>query len=243
MLNSVRSYYGTKQVLNNIEMDFKKNSITAIIGPSGCGKSTLLLALNRMLEEYQGRNEGEILFKGKNLFTYPKEEIRKQIGMVFQKPTPFPLSIYKNLTYAPLYYGIRDKKKLKEIVENNLKKAGLYEEVKNNLNDSALKLSGGQQQRLCIARALTVEPEVLLLDEPCSALDVKNTINIEQMLLELAKEYTIIIVTHNLAQAKRIADYTAFLLDGQLIEYDQTTKIFSDPKDARTKAYIEGIYG
>ncbi|NLG87019.1 MAG: phosphate ABC transporter ATP-binding protein [Firmicutes bacterium] len=242
-LISLKAYYGNKQVLHGIDMVIRKNAITAVIGPSGCGKSTLLLTLNRMLEECGGRAEGEIIFDGKDFFAYPKEEVRKRIGIVFQKPTPFPLSIYRNLTYAPIYYGVRDKKRLKQIVESKLKVAGLYEEVQSDLHQSALQLSGGQQQRLCIARALTVEPEILLLDEPCSALDIKNTANIEQMLLRLARDYTIVIVTHNLAQAKRISDYTAFLLDGELVEYDETAKIFSRPEDQRTREYIEGIYG
>lgn len=242
-LKFFNAFYGDKKILNNINMDIKKNKITAIIGPSGCGKSTFLLALNRMLEENGGRTQGKMLFDSKEIHSISKEEVRKRIGLVFQKPTPFPFSIYKNLTYAPMFYGIRDKKRLNEIVQDNLKLSGLYEEVKDDLNMSALKLSGGQQQRLCIARALTVEPEVLLLDEPCSALDVVNTANIEKMLLNLAKDYTIVIVTHNLYQAKRISDYTAFILDGELIEYDETSKIFSSPQDNRTKEYIEGIYG
>lgn len=242
-LNNLKAYYGDREILHGITMSFKKNTITAIIGPSGCGKSTLLLGLNRMIGEYGGRTEGQILFKGQDLFSYPKEQIRRLIGIVFQKPSPFPLSIYQNLTYAPIYYGIKDKGKLSDIVETKLRVISLYEEVKHNLHASALKLSGGQQQRLCIARALTVEPEVLLLDEPCSALDIRNTANIEQLLQKLAQDYTIIIVTHNLAQAKRISHYTAFLLDGQLIEYDTTEKIFTDSNDPRTKEYIEGIYG
>lgn len=242
-LKSLDAYYGNKKILNNINMKIKKNKITAIIGPSGCGKSTLLSALNRMLDENGGHTKGEIIFDGKDIHSYPKEDVRKRIGIVFQKPAPFPMSIYKNLTYAPMYYGTRDRKKLDEIVESKLKVSGLFEEVKKDFNMSALKLSGGQQQRLCIARALTVEPEVLMLDEPCSALDVKNTANIEEMLLKLSENYTIIIVTHNLSQAKRISDYTAFILDGELIEYDETKKIFANPKDKRTKEYIEGIYG
>ncbi|WIV12215.1 phosphate ABC transporter ATP-binding protein [Proteiniborus sp. MB09-C3] len=242
-LASLEAYYGNKRILNNINMKIKRNKITAIIGPSGCGKSTLLAALNRMLEENGGGIQGEIIFDGKNILSYPKEDVRKRIGIVFQKPAPFPMSIYKNLIYAPMYYGIRDRKKLDEMVESKLKVSGLLEEVKNDLNMSALKLSGGQQQRLCIARALTVEPEVLLLDEPCSALDVKNTANIEEMLLKLSENYTIIIVTHNLQQAKRISDYTAFILDGELVEYDETEKIFNAPEDKRTREYIEGIYG
>lgn len=199
--------YGEKKVLDNLSMNIEKNKITALIGPSGCGKSTLLSTLNLMIEDNGGSFQGEILFKDKDIRSYKKDDIRRMIGMVFQKPTPFPFSIYKNLTYAPIYYGIKDKNQLNNIVESTLKKAGLYEEVKNDLNMKATKLSGGQQQRLCIARALTVEPEVLLLDEPCSALDAKNTAKIEQTLLQFSKDYTIIIVTHNLDQAERIADH------------------------------------
>jgi len=235
--------YGDKLVIKDLSMDIKKNKITAVIGPSGCGKSTLLTTINLLLEENGGQFTGQILFNGKDILSYEKKDVRRMIGMVFQKPTPFPFSVYKNLTYAPKYYGIRDKKKLKDIVENTLKRVGLYEELKDELNRSATKLSGGQQQRLCIGRALTVEPEILLLDEPCSALDIKNTANIERLLKELSKDYTIVIVTHNLSQAKRISDYTAFILDGKLIEYDETKKIFSNPKDRRTKEYVEGIFG
>ena len=242
-INNISVSYGDNKVLKDFSMGIKKNGITAIIGPSGCGKSTLLTSLNLMLEENGGSFTGEILFKDKNILSYPKNDIRRMIGMVFQKPTPFPISIYKNLTYAPVFYGIKDKEKLDEIVKNTLIKTGLYDEVRGNLNVLATKLSGGQQQRLCIARALTVEPDVLLLDEPCSALDIKNTANIEEMLLELSKEYTIVIVTHNLSQAKRISDYTAFILDGQLVEYDETEKLFTSPSDIRTKQYIEGVYG
>lgn len=242
-LRSSYAYYGDKKIINDINMKIEKNKITAIIGPSGCGKSTFLLSLNRMLEESGGRAAGNILFNGKDIYSMPKEEIRKRIGIVFQKPAPFPFSIYKNLTYAPIFYGIRDKSRLREIALDKLKISGLYDEVKDELGMSALKLSGGQQQRLCIARALTVEPEVLLLDEPCSALDVKNTANIEKMLINLAGDYTIVIVTHNLYQAKRISDYTAFMLDGELVEYDETVRMFSSPQDRRTREYIEGIYG
>lgn len=242
-LNQVNAYYGSKQILKNISLDIKEKSITAIVGPSGCGKSTLLLTLNRMLQEHKGKTEGELLFKGRCLYSYPIEEIRKNIGIVFQAASPFPLSIYKNLTYAPLYHGVKDKAKLKEIAINKLQATGLYEEVKDQLKESALKLSGGQQQRLCIARTLTVEPEVLLLDEPCSALDIKNTAIIEELLVELAKKYTILIVTHNLAQAKRIAGYTAFLLDGELVEYGPTASLFSQPKHGETENYLAGAYG
>ncbi|WP_353097237.1 phosphate ABC transporter ATP-binding protein [Tissierella praeacuta] len=242
-VNGLNVSYDNKLILRNLSMNFAKNKITAIIGPSGCGKSTFLMALNLMLEEQGGKYTGEIIFKDKNIKEYKKDSIRKMIGMVFQKPTPFPLSIYKNMVYAPIYYGIKDKKELQNIVEYNLKRVGLFEEINNELNLSAMKLSGGQQQRLSIARALTVNPEVLLLDEPCSALDIKNTAIIEEMLLKLSKEYTIIIVTHNLSQARRISDYTAFILNGELVEYGDTKEVFSNPKDNRTREYLEGIYG
>lgn len=242
-LANLSAYYGNKKVLNNINMRIAKNKITAIIGPSGCGKSTLLAVLNRMLEENGGTTEGKVFFDENDILNYPKDELRKRIGIVFQKPSPFPMSIYKNLTYAPLYYGVRDKKILNKIVDDKLKISGLYQEVKDDLKMSALKLSGGQQQRLCIARALTVEPDILLMDEPCSALDVKNTANIEDMLVNLLDNYTIVIVTHNLSQAKRISDYTAFILDGEIVEYGETNEVFNNPKDKRTKEYIEGIYG
>lgn len=242
-VNNLNVSYDDKQVLKNLSMPFIKNKITSIIGPSGCGKSTFLTTINLMLEEHGGKHTGEILYKDKDIESYNKESIRKMIGMVFQKPTPFPLSIYKNMIYAPVYYGIKDKKELKDIVEYNLKRVGLFDEIDNELNMSALKLSGGQQQRLSIARSLTVEPEVLLLDEPCSSLDIKNIAIIEEMLLKFSEKYTIIIVTHNLSQAKRISDYTAFILDGELVEYGPTDELFSNPKDKRTKEYLEGIYG
>lgn len=242
-INNLNVSYGSKQVIKNLSMNIEKNKITAVIGPSGCGKSTLLTTLNLMIAENGGSFTGEILFKGKDILSYEIDYLRRMIGIVFQKPTPFPFSIYKNLTYAPKYYGIKDKNRLNEIVENILKRVGLYDEINKDLNMLATKLSGGQQQRLCIGRALTVEPEILLLDEPCSALDRKNTANIEEMLLELSKDYTIVIVTHNLSQAKRISDYTAFILDGELIEYDTTENVFNNPKDDRTREYIKGIYG
>lgn len=242
-INNLNVSYGSKQVIKNLSMNIEKNKITAVIGPSGCGKSTLLTTLNLMIAENGGSFTGEILFKGKDILSYEIAYLRRMIGIVFQKPTPFPFSIYKNLTYAPKYYGIKDKNRLNEIVENTLKRVGLYDEINKDLNMLATKLSGGQQQRLCIGRALTVEPEILLLDEPCSALDRKNTANIEEMLLELSKDYTIVVVTHNLSQAKRISDYTAFILDGELIEYDTTENVFNNPKDDRTREYIKGIYG
>lgn len=242
-VNNLNASYGKKAILKDLSMTFKRNKITAIIGPSGCGKSTFLTAINLMLEEHGGKYTGEIIFKGKDIRSYNKDSIRRMIGMVFQKPTPFPLSIYKNMTYAPIYYGEKDKKELNNIVIHYLKRVGLYDEINNELTMSAMKLSGGQQQRLSIARALTVEPEVLLLDEPCSALDIKNTAIIEDMLLRFSKDYTIIIVTHNLSQAKRISDYIAFILDGELVEYGETEDVFSNPKDNRTKEYLDGIYG
>ena len=236
--------YDDKKILKNINMYIDRNKITAIIGPSGCGKSTFLKSLNMMITEEKGaKTFGDIFFEGKNIKDFEVENLRKNIGLVFQTPTPFPFSIYKNMTYAPIYYGIKNKNQLDNLVKEKLKLAGLYDEIKDEINKSAFSLSGGQQQRLCIARELTVEPEVLLLDEPCSALDIQNTIKIEEMLKNLSKNYTIIIVTHNLAQAKRIADKTAFFFDGELVEYEDTEKIFSNPRDEKTKKYINGIFG
>ncbi|MCX7885062.1 MAG: phosphate ABC transporter ATP-binding protein [Caloramator sp.] len=236
--------YGKKDVLKNIFLDIKEKSTIAIIGPSGCGKSTLLKTLNGLIYDEEDSNvKGSIYFKGQDVKEIMDYELRKRVVMVFQNPTPFPFSIYKNMIYAPKYFGIKNKDELMKIVEDKLKICGLYDEVKDNLNMNALKLSGGQQQRLCIARALTVEPEVLLLDEPCSSLDFINIEKIEEMIKNLSKDYTIIIVTHNLSQAKRISDYTAFLLDGEIIEFSDTNSFFNSPKDDRTKIYIEGIYG
>lgn len=238
-LNKVSVSYGKHSVLKQINLDFPANEITAIIGPSGCGKSTLLKTLNRMMEEEgNGLVQGEILFQGKSIYQFSKEAIRQKIGIVFQNPTPFPFSIYKNMIYALNYHGI-NKSRQAEIVEEKLKLVGLYDEVKGDLHKSALKLSGGQQQRLCLARTLTVEPQVILLDEPCSALDPKATAKIEEALINLTGTYTIIVVTHNLAQAKRIADKTAFILDGQLIEYGNTEELLTNPQRPETKAYLE----
>lgn len=232
------------QVLKDINLDIEKNKITAVIGPSGCGKSTLLKSLNLLVnEEPNFSGQGEIYLADQNLKELAKEEVREKIGMVFQQPTAFPFSIYKNLTYAPSYYGVSDRTELEKIVVEKLKMAGLYEEVRDKLQLSAVKLSGGQQQRLCIARALTVEPDLILLDEPCSSLDLKNIANIEEMLKKISAEYTILIVTHNLAQAERIADQTAFILNGELVEYGETEKIFNRPEDQRTKEYVAGLYG
>lgn len=233
-----------KKILNNIDMEIRTNKITAIIGPSGCGKTTFLKSLNRLIEENQEvKIEGKILFQDRDITDINIDEFRKKVGLVFQNPTPFPFSIYKNMVYAPIYYGEKNKKRLESIVREKLEDAGLYDEVKDDLKKSALKLSGGQQQRLCIARALTVDPQILLLDEPCSALDIQNSAKIEKLLKKLSEKYTIVIVTHNLFQAKRIADYTAFFLDGELVEYDESKKIFENPKDERTKEYIKGIFG
>ena len=239
-------YYGDHKALNGINMDIEKNSITAFIGPSGCGKSTFLRTLNRMNDLIPNvKIEGEVIYEGKNI--YDKNEdiynLRKEVGMVFQKPNPFPMSIYDNVAYGPRTHGIHNKEKLDQIVEESLKKAAIYDEVKDNLKKSALSLSGGQQQRLCIARALAVKPKVLLMDEPTSALDPISTGKIEELALELKKDYTIVIVTHNMQQALRISDKTAFFLLGDLIEYDDTQKIFSMPKNKKTEDYITGRFG
>ena len=239
-------YYGDHKALNGISMDIEKNSITAFIGPSGCGKSTFLRTVNRMNDLIPNvKIEGEVIYDGKNI--YDKNEdiynLRKEVGMVFQKPNPFPMSIYDNVAYGPRTHGIHNKEKLDQIVVESLKKAAIYDEVKDNLKKSALSLSGGQQQRLCIARALAVKPKVLLMDEPTSALDPISTGKIEELALELKKDYTIVIVTHNMQQALRISDKTAFFLLGDLIEYDDTQKIFSMPKNKKTEDYITGRFG
>lgn len=237
-------YYGEKEVLKNINISVRKNKIISIIGPSGCGKSTFLKTINHLVnDEEDSKVKGDIFFKGKNIIDMDKEKLRKEIGIVFQTPSPFPFSIYKNMTYAPIYYGMKNRNELDKLVRKKLEEVGLFDEVKNDIKKSALKLSGGQQQRLCIARSLSVQPEILLLDEPCSALDIQNTMKIEELLLKLVDKYTIIIVTHNLFQAKRISDYTGFFLDGELIEFNTTEEIFNNPKDERTKKYISGIFG
>ena len=235
--------YEKKYVLEGVNTAIRKNRITAIIGPSGCGKSTMLKAMNRMLElQSDAKIRGSIHLNGQDIQTIPADELRRRIGMVFQTPTPFPMSVYKNMTYAPLYYGIHGKQKLEQIVQEKLEVTGLWEEVKDELNKNALKLSGGQQQRLCIARALTADPEILLLDEPCSALDVKSTQIIEELLLKLKERYTIVIVTHNLFQARRIADDCIFMLNGQLWEQNTTDELFNNPQKQETKDYLQGVY-
>ena len=226
------------------KMEIFPHSITAIIGPSGCGKSTLLRCMNGLLKEESGAAvSGNILLKGQDIVKMEPEEVRRRVGLVFQTPSPFPFSIYKNMTYAPRYYGIRKKEQLEEIVREKLMMAGLYEEVKGELSKSALKLSGGQKQRLCIARALTAEPEVLLLDEPCSALDVKASAVIEETLLGLKERYTIVIVTHNIAQARRIADDAAFFSEGRLVEYGKAETLFTAPEKEETRSFLTGVCG
>jgi len=239
-------FYGSFQALKNINLEIIKNEVTALIGPSGCGKSTFLRTLNRMNDLIPGvRIEGTILFDGIDIYKqeFDVVELRKRVGMVFQSPNPFPKSVYENVAYAPKIHGLKDKRKLDEIVEKSLRGAALWDEVKDRLYKPATGLSGGQQQRLCIARALAIEPEVLLMDEPTSALDPISTMRIEELIQELKKNYTIVIVTHNMQQAARISDKTAFFLNGELIEMDKTEIIFTKPRDQRTEDYITGRFG
>jgi phosphate transport system ATP-binding protein len=239
-------WYGKNQALKNIDLQIERNKVTAIIGPSGCGKSTFIKTLNRMIENIPiVKTEGEIIYDGKDIFnkSVRVEELRTKVGMVFQKPNPFPKSIYENVVYGPKIHGIKDKGLLMEITESSLKGAALWEEVKDRLNDNAYGLSGGQQQRLCIARALAVQPEIILMDEPTSALDPIATYKIEELIDELKKDYTIVIVTHSMQQAARISDKTAFFLMGELIEFDNTKKVFSNPRDKRTEDYVTGRFG
>lgn len=238
-------FYGNVHALKNINLDIKENSVTALIGPSGCGKSTFLRTLNRMNDLIDSvRIEGEVLYEGKNIYgNYDVIELRKKVGMVFQKPNPFPMSIYDNITYGPKIHGIKNKSVLDEIVEKSLKGAALWDEVKDRLKKSAQGLSGGQQQRLCIARVLAVEPQILLMDEPTSALDPISTAKVEELMDELKKKYTVVIVTHNMQQAGRISDYTAFFLSGEVVEYGKTEDIFYKPRDKRTEDYITGRFG
>ncbi|MGL4873152.1 MAG: phosphate ABC transporter ATP-binding protein PstB [Clostridium sp.] len=238
-------YYGTHKALKGIDIEFEKNKVIALIGPSGCGKSTFLRTINRMNDLIEGvRIEGKVFFEGHNIFEdYDEITLRKRIGMVFQKPNPFPMSIYDNIAYGPRIHGIRDRKTLDEIVEKSLRGSALWEETKDRLKKSSMGLSGGQQQRLCIARTLAVSPEVILMDEPTSALDPISTGKVEELIETLKKEYTVIIVTHNMQQAGRIADKTAFFLNGEVIEYENTEDIFYKPKDKRTEDYITGRFG
>ena len=243
--NGLNLYYGEKKALNDVNLDIEKNEITALIGPSGCGKSTFLRVLNRMNDTIAHcKITGEVIYDGINIYENKIDPmlVRKKIGMVFQKPNPFPLSIYDNIAYAPKYHG-KKKGELDEIVENSLKAAALWDEVKDRLKKSALSLSGGQQQRLCIARTIALNPEVILLDEATSALDPISTFKIEDLLAGLKKTYTVVIVTHNMQQASRLADKTAFFLMGDLIEYDVTEKIFTTPNRKETLDYVSGRFG
>ena len=245
-VSKLKLYYTEHLALNKVSIDVAQNSVLALIGPSGCGKSTFLKTLNRMNDLIEGvRIEGEVLLDGENIF-HPDVDVvhlRKRVGMVFQRPNPFPMSIYDNIAYGPRIHGLRNKAKLDEIVESSLTRAALWDEVKDRLKTSAMAMSGGQQQRLCIARLLAVEPEVLLMDEPCSALDPISTMKIEELVSELKKEYTIVMVTHNMQQAARVSDSTAFFLMGEMIEQDKTDTIFTRPRDKRTEDYITGRFG
>ena len=245
-IRNINLWYGDKQALFDVSMPVKKNRITALIGPSGCGKSTLLRSINRMNDLVEGcRIEGQMLFRGEDLYAPDVDlnALRTRIGMIFQKPNPFPMSIRDNITYGPKIHGVRDKAELDEIVESCLQKAALYDEVADRLDKSALGLSGGQQQRLCIARALSVNPEVLLMDEPTSALDPIATSKIEDLAIELKKDYTVAIVTHNMQQASRISDYTGFMYLGKMIEFGETEPLFNKPREEMTERYLTGRFG
>ena len=242
--NDLCLWYGNFQALKNINIEIPEHSITALIGPSGCGKSTFLKTLNRMNDLIPTvKITGEVTYNGQNIFETDVNNLRKEVGMVFQKPNPFPMSIYDNIAYGPRTHGITSKAQLDDIVEKALRSAAIWDEVKDRLKKNALGMSGGQQQRLCIARALAVEPKVLLMDEPTSALDPISTSRIEDLAMELKKDYTIVIVTHNMQQAVRISDQTAFFLLGDLVEYGNTEEMFSQPKDQRTEDYITGRFG
>jgi phosphate transport system ATP-binding protein len=239
-------WYGEDHALKDINLSIYENEVTAIIGPSGCGKSTYLKTLNRMVELVPiVRTTGTISYRGRNIFdkNYHVEELRTHVGMVFQKPNPFPKSIYENVAYGPKIHGIRDKKTLDEIVEKSLRGAAIWDELKDRLHDNAYGLSGGQQQRLCIARCLAIEPDVILMDEPTSALDPISTLKVEELIQELKKDFSIVIVTHNMQQAARISDRTAFFLSGEVVEYTDTDRLFTTPTDKRTEDYITGRFG
>ncbi len=245
-ISSLNAYYGPKQALKNITIDIAPKSVTALIGPSGCGKSTFIRCLNRMNDLVKGfRLDGNVFYESMNLYSKDLDviDIRNKIGMVFQKPNPFPKSIFENITFGLKIRGFYSKSELEDIVEESLKKAAIWDEVKNRLKDSALSLSGGQQQRLCIARTLAVRPEVVLFDEPCSALDPISTAKIEELMLELKKDYTIVVVTHNMQQAARVSESTGFFLLGELLEFGKTQDIFTNPKNQQTEDYITGRFG
>lgn len=244
--SNLNLWYGENHALKNINLDMYQNEVTAIIGPSGCGKSTYIKTLNRMIELVPDvKTTGQIKYRNRNILdqSYKVEDLRTQVGMVFQKPNPFPKSIYENVIYGPKIHGIKNKKILDQIVEKSLKGAAIWDEVKDRLHENAYGLSGGQQQRLCIARCLAIEPDVILMDEPTSALDPISTLKIEELVQELKKDFSIIIVTHNMQQAARISDKTAFFLNGEVIEYSDTNTIFSNPNDKRTEDYITGRFG
>lgn len=243
---NLKLYYGESLALKSVSLNVEKNTVVALIGPSGCGKSTFLKTLNRMNDLVESvRIEGEVKLDGVNIYQPNTDvvELRKRVGMVFQRPNPFPMSIYDNIAYGPRIHGMNNKKVLDELVEKSLCGAALWDEVKDRLNASAMGMSGGQQQRLCIARLLAVEPEVLLMDEPCSALDPISTMKIEELVTELKEKYTIVMVTHNMQQAARVSDYTAFFLSGELIEHDKTDVIFTRPSNQKTEDYITGRFG
>ena len=245
-VENLNLHFGNHHVLKNINMEVKSNAVTALIGPSGCGKSTFLKTLNRMQDLVpSAKIEGLVTIDGEDIYAPAVDTtlLRKKVGMVIQQPNPFPMSIYDNIAYGPRIHGLKDKKKLDEIVEKSLRDAAIFDEVKDRLKKSALGLSGGQQQRLCIARALAVEPEILLMDEPTSALDPISTTKIEDLMESLKQKYTVVIVTHNMQQAARISDETAFFLVGEVVEFDQTETIFSNPKDKRTEDYVTGRFG
>lgn len=245
-INKLKLHYGNFQALKEVSVSVVKHSVLALIGPSGCGKSTFLKALNRMNDLIPGvRIEGSVKLDGFDIYS-PQTDVvmlRKRIGMVFQRPNPFPMSVYENVAYGPRIHGMKNRRLLDEIVETSLRDAALWDEVKDRLGSSALGLSGGQQQRLCIARLLAVEPEVLLMDEPCSALDPISTMKVEELITELKQDYTIVLVTHNMQQAARTSDYTAFFLNGELVEHGETETIFTRPQDKRTEDYITGRFG
>lgn len=245
-VSKLNLHYGANHALKNVDMDIRENHITAFIGPSGCGKSTFLKCLNRMNDLVDCvKIEGKVLLDGEDIYS-PRVDttlLRKKVGMVFQQPNPFPMSIYDNIAYGPRIHGIKDRARLDQIVEESLEGAAIFDEVKDRLKKSALGLSGGQQQRLCIARALAVQPEVLLMDEPTSALDPISTLKIEELMEELKKKYTVVVVTHNMQQAARVSDDTAFFLVGEVVEFDHTDNIFSRPRDKRTEDYITGRFG
>ena len=246
IVKNLHLYYGDNHALKGVNMQIKKNAVTAFIGPSGCGKSTFLKTLNRMNDLVDNvRIEGTVLLDGEDIYAEDVDTtiLRKKVGMVFQQPNPFPMSIYDNIAYGPRVHGIKDKRKLDEIVEESLRGAAIFDEVKDRLKKSALGLSGGQQQRICIARALAVQPEVLLMDEPTSALDPISTSKIEDLMEELKKKYTVVVVTHNMQQAVRVSDDTAFFLVGEMVEFGETKNIFAYPRDKRTEDYITGRFG